>query len=269
MPRQISKELKEKLSSPVLTIAYCICLKFRDGYKKCYTTHDQIISFENEKFFPNSSFKPSAIYYKEGMSVDNLELSSLLDFDLEKLLSGYFDGAYVEIFLLNYLSPQHGKMILFHGEIGEINLNDNKYVAQLRGRSSCFSNNIGSIYSPNCRARFCDSDCGLNLADYQFNGRIEKIIDQNNFITNLAQPNGYFTRGWLQFSKGKNEVGKLDIKNYFNNEVELFTTPCFPIHIGDEFVITAGCDKEIKTCVSKFNNAINFRGEPHLPKFNN
>jgi uncharacterized phage protein (TIGR02218 family) len=26
-----------------------------------------------------------------------------------------------------------------------------------------------------------------------------------------------------------------------------------------------GCDKRFATCVSRFNNAANFRGEPHLP----
>jgi len=26
-----------------------------------------------------------------------------------------------------------------------------------------------------------------------------------------------------------------------------------------------GCDKRLQTCVSRFGNAANFRGEPHLP----
>ena len=40
----------------------------------------------------------------------------------------------------------------------------------------------------------------------------------------------------------------------------------FNINVGDKFEITAGCDKEFSTCCSKFNNAINFRGEPNIPR---
>jgi uncharacterized phage protein (TIGR02218 family) len=39
-----------------------------------------------------------------------------------------------------------------------------------------------------------------------------------------------------------------------------------PIQAGDKYSITAGCDKQFNTCVEKFNNAINFRGEPHIPQ---
>jgi hypothetical protein len=27
----------------------------------------------------------------------------------------------------------------------------------------------------------------------------------------------------------------------------------------------AGCDKELDTCIARFNNAVNFRGEPFVP----
>jgi len=39
----------------------------------------------------------------------------------------------------------------------------------------------------------------------------------------------------------------------------------FDIAIGDSFEIQAGCDKTFETCINRFNNAINFRGEPHMP----
>jgi uncharacterized phage protein (TIGR02218 family) len=29
--------------------------------------------------------------------------------------------------------------------------------------------------------------------------------------------------------------------------------------------VTAGCDKRFETCRTKFANAVNFRGFPHLP----
>ncbi|MCC8418870.1 MAG: phage BR0599 family protein [Rickettsia endosymbiont of Glossina mortisans submortisans] len=34
----------------------------------------------------------------------------------------------------------------------------------------------------------------------------------------------------------------------------------------EEVKIIAGCDKNFISCCNKFNNAINFRGEPLIPK---
>ena len=34
---------------------------------------------------------------------------------------------------------------------------------------------------------------------------------------------------------------------------------------GDTFTVTAGCDKRFATCRDRFDNAVNFRGFPHIP----
>ena len=34
---------------------------------------------------------------------------------------------------------------------------------------------------------------------------------------------------------------------------------------GEALVLTAGCDRRFATCVSRFVNAANFRGFPHIP----
>jgi uncharacterized phage protein (TIGR02218 family) len=37
------------------------------------------------------------------------------------------------------------------------------------------------------------------------------------------------------------------------------------IQAGDTFNAIAGCDKTKQTCIGKFSNIINFRGEPDVP----
>ncbi|MBM3617735.1 MAG: beta tubulin, partial [Alphaproteobacteria bacterium] len=34
---------------------------------------------------------------------------------------------------------------------------------------------------------------------------------------------------------------------------------------GDAYEAFAGCDKSFGTCRTRFSNAVNFRGEPHVP----
>jgi uncharacterized phage protein (TIGR02218 family) len=38
-----------------------------------------------------------------------------------------------------------------------------------------------------------------------------------------------------------------------------------PIEAGCRVELRDGCDKRFTTCVARFANAANFRGEPHLP----
>jgi uncharacterized phage protein (TIGR02218 family) len=38
------------------------------------------------------------------------------------------------------------------------------------------------------------------------------------------------------------------------------------IQVGDTYSLIPGCKKRFSTdCVAKFNNGVNFRGEPHVP----
>jgi uncharacterized phage protein (TIGR02218 family) len=41
--------------------------------------------------------------------------------------------------------------------------------------------------------------------------------------------------------------------------------PRAEVEPGCRVELRDGCDKRFETCVTRFANAVNFRGEPHLP----
>jgi len=41
--------------------------------------------------------------------------------------------------------------------------------------------------------------------------------------------------------------------------------PRAPVEPGCRIELREGCDKRLETCRDRFGNAVNFRGEPHLP----
>jgi uncharacterized phage protein (TIGR02218 family) len=47
--------------------------------------------------------------------------------------------------------------------------------------------------------------------------------------------------------------------------IQIRDLPRLPIENGCRVELREGCDKKFATCTERFNNAINFRGEPHLP----
>jgi uncharacterized phage protein (TIGR02218 family) len=47
--------------------------------------------------------------------------------------------------------------------------------------------------------------------------------------------------------------------------VTLRAAPAFVVEAGVLVELVEGCDKSLATCAGRFGNAVNFRGEPHLP----
>jgi uncharacterized phage protein (TIGR02218 family) len=47
--------------------------------------------------------------------------------------------------------------------------------------------------------------------------------------------------------------------------VTLREPPAFAVATGTRVELSEGCDRRFSTCMSRFANAANFRGEPHLP----
>lgn len=76
---------------------------------------------------------------------------------------------------------------------------------------------------------------------------------------------GYFTYGTVRWTSGANAGYSFNVKTFSPGVVTLPLPTPFPIAVGDQYVITAGCDRQIGTCGSRWSNVVNFRGEPYVP----
>lgn len=52
---------------------------------------------------------------------------------------------------------------------------------------------------------------------------------------------------------------------YASGQFTLVLPMPYAVESGDSYIAQAGCDKNFATCVARFDNAVNFRGEPHVP----
>jgi hypothetical protein len=84
-------------------------------------------------------------------------------------------------------------------------------------------------------------------------------------IENFAS--GYLDNGTLTWITGQNAGTSHEIKTYAGSGsiVVLWLGLNYPTQAGDTFYYMPGCDKRRDTCVTKFNNILNFRGEPDIP----
>lgn len=269
--RNLSPQLKNHLSNEVTTLATCWKLVRTDGKIFAFTDHDKDLVIETQKYESIAGFTPTNACSNSNMAVDNLDLAGQFyenKITHTDLLAGKYDFAEVEIFLVNYQKPNEGKIIQKRGVLGEVTLNKNLFHAEVRGLTQFLSQTMCESYTPHCRANLGDHRCKFNLDQEGFtvNSKVAQVIDQQSFIANLlVQPNNWFTYGYVKWQSGKNIGLKMEVKSFNNGCITLVLPMPFAIQENDEFTIVAGCDKASRTCIEKFNNIVNFRGEPDLP----
>lgn len=270
--KDISGNLKEIINQEVLNLVRCWKITLENGNTLCFTTSNEDFVYQNEKYNSISAYEISNLNANIDINDDSAEISNLIVNDLIKdsdILSGLYNNAKVEIFIINKDNLDAGKVSLLNGNIADIEYKDNVFIAKVSGLKTQLNKTIGDVYSPLCRCGFCSDKCKLNKNNFTFSGIVSSVINNVNFETNTTtitqKSRGYFDYGIIEFTSGKNIGQKTEVKQFQYNSIILASELTYKIEVGDNFNITAGCDKQFSTCCNKFNNAINFRGEPHLP----
>ncbi|MGL9717157.1 MAG: DUF2163 domain-containing protein [Wolbachia sp.] len=265
--------LKNHLAGELLTIATCWKLTLIDGKVMGFTDYDEDLSIGNILYKSSSGFTTSSIILNSNLKTDNLEIEGILNSDgikEEDVLSGKYDFANIEIFLVNYKDLSQGTMSLHFGTFGKVTLNSGRFIVEIRGLSAKLEKSVAELYSPACRAQFCDDRCKADAKRFSRISTVTKVIDERRFEdTNLTESDGYYKHGVVKFFDSTTHAAFEGIvKEHKNKVITLFTSSPYQIFAGDKYSILAGCDKTFSMCKNKFNNIVNFRGEPYIPELN-
>ena len=279
--KSITPALAAHLQSTATTMATCWRITRRDLAVFGYTSHDQPLTVGGVLYQAAGGFTLSALDTKEGLNVDNADLQALVlsaEFTEAELMAGKWDFARVDIFQINWASPASGQLMQRSGTLGEVVFaaQDSRatlsgtYRAELRGLMQPLSQQIGSVVSALCRASLGDLRCTINLPALAVAASVATVSAGNRSLTvaTLAQPSGHFTYGLARFTSGANAGIAMEVAAHTQGApttLVLFEPMPYPIAVGDAITLTPGCDRRFTTCVNRFNNALNFRGEPHLP----
>jgi uncharacterized phage protein (TIGR02218 family) len=267
--RAVSPSFNAHLQGEVTTLATCWKITRTDGVVKTYTDCDKDLVYASLTYLSIVGFTPSSIESKDDFSVDNVDVQGVLEpgyITAPDLMAGLYDFAEVEVFQVNYNDLTQDRMMMRRGKLGEVRLQKDTFVAELRGLSELMQQHIGQLFSPSCRAILGDARCTVNLASFTFAGTVNTVTSSLIFASNaLTQAAGYFTGGEVQWLTGANAGLRREIKEFANKQIVLALPMPYAIANGDTFNVIAGCDKLFPTCKAKFNNVANFRGEPHIP----
>ncbi|TCT40978.1 DUF2163 domain-containing protein [Martelella mediterranea] len=273
--RTLSPGLKTHLQADATTLCYCWRLIRKDGHVLGFTEHDCDLGFAGTTFLAASGFAASETVHEEGFSAVSNQVAggfSSAAIDEAELAAGSYDGAKVEVYLVNWARPEdHQRLDIY--EIGEVSRQAGAFKAELRSVTHRLSQPQGRSFSRRCDAELGDSRCGVDVAHsgLQMTGAIADVDTETRLVVSggAVFPNGFFSFGVLVFESGQLAGQKADIE--VNKtvggamQVDLWLPLERVPETGDAVRLVAGCDKAFSTCRNKFSNQLNFRGFPHMP----
>ncbi len=267
--KSASTQLATHIAGETTSLATCWKVTRKDGAVFGFTDFDRDFTIDGVIYQARTGYTRSAVQTVSDLSVDNLDIESAFDSEAitaPDLRSGFWDNAEVLIFLVNWAALSQGKIILKRGTIGQVEMKDNFFKAELRGLTQALSQQIGELYTPTCRADLGDARCKVNLAALTVASTVTAVSDRYGFTDSARiEADGYWGGGLLTWTSGANLDRKMEIRSFAAGVFELFLPMPSAIAVGDGYAVQPGCDKSFSTCRARYNNAVNFRGEPYVP----
>lgn len=272
--KSVSAGLAAMLASETQTLATLWTITRTDGVVLAFTDHDEDIPYNSLTYLSASGYDATDISSAATLQVDNLELSGPLaspNITEADLRAGLWDNAKVRIDLINWADTSMGVMNQRVGRLGEVTIDRLKFTTELRGLLQALTTSIVESTSASCRAALGNARCKIDIADFTVTGSIDSVDPGGLILYDAARTepatdsgSGYFEHGVITFNSGLNDGLRMEIKANAVGELTLGQPMPYAVAPGDTYSLHAGCDRLFSTCRDRFDNVVNFRGEPHL-----
>lgn len=254
---------------PVETIAMLWRIERHDGVTLGFAAHDRDIHVTHFVYRAAPGMLPSAIEMDDGFDPLDMDIGGALSHRLiraDDLAARRWDHAAVRIGLIDWQQPDEGAGWFWEGHLGAVATDGARFSAELRGVKSQLDQPFVPVSSPSCRAGFCALGCGLSRAAFEQVAVMSGFSDDGLVFAGIdagAAPD--FVHGQLRWISGGNVGLSADIIGHTGSGLQIDGALLADPVAGDRALLVQGCDKSLATCSGRFGNAINFRGEPHLP----
>jgi uncharacterized phage protein (TIGR02218 family) len=256
------------LDRDLATIALCWRLERRDGVALGFTGHDRDLEIGGLVYRAAPGMLPSAISLTDGFDPAALDVKGALTsgaITAADLGAGRWDGAALTLFMTDWEAPGAEALPLARGSLGEVVIKGDAFEAELRGPAALLDAPVVEQVSPECRAQLGDKRCRVDMGARTRVTRVAAVVEEVVLEVEDAAAGNAYAYGRLRWLGGANSGTASAILGSEDGVLTLREPPAFPPAVGDLVEIAEGCDKMLATCAGRFANALNFRGEPHLP----
>ncbi|MBV8971632.1 MAG: DUF2163 domain-containing protein [Sphingomonadaceae bacterium] len=262
----------DALAPEVTTIALCWRVARTDGVTLGFTSHDQAITVAGLRYEAAPGMTPSAISAGLGLDVATMEFTGALSAGAiteADLAAGRFDGAALQVFMVDWTAPAAGTLPVARGTMGEVARDltgvTGSFTATVRGPTAAFDALAVETCSPTCRAELGDRRCRVDLAPRTVLATLAEGSTGDRLVVAGLSGLDRFVGGRVRPLDGP--AAGIDGYVAATDGAALLLVEALPgdLPAGLRVELREGCDKRLATCVGRFGNAANFRGEPHVP----
>ena len=258
-------DLQWELSRSLARLATCMRLERRDGNVYGFTTNTKALTIDGILYEPAYSINPTDIASGCNLDIDDVEAEGLLDsatITEDDLRAGRWDYAEFRLFQVNWADLTQGTKKDRSGHLGKVTVNRQTFVAELLGELEAYAIGIGKKTQPGCRTSLGTAECGVTPTEVT--GTIE-TADSDFFTLHdsaRTEPDVFFDEGIITFHFDSGDIAR-EVKGYIVGT--WVTKTAIPYDAtGVAYTMTEGCPRTLSACADRFENAVNFRGEPWL-----
>ena len=260
-------------ASETIKIADLYKITLKNETTLCYTSADFDITYGGSTYkADNYCIKRGEISQQTGLSVDDLTIEfnpgandTVCGINMIKsFVDGYFDGAQLRLDMAFFKDGwENTPLVLEKVFLGTLDIEEisGSYVkGSVKSPVVKLSCDFpANCYQANCHHALYSDRCGLSKSNFTESTKTK-------IYCTLTRPAGYYNGGIIEFIDGQNEGFKRAVKVHEDGVITLAMPLFFTPATGDKFSISAGCNKSMDMCKSKFNNIANFGGTPFIPE---
>lgn len=144
--------------------------------------------FEGNVYYSTSGGAVSDLDSSSALNVDNAELRANFDaITTEDLQAGLWNGAVVELFVVNPDDLTMGRYVSFPGTIGQITVDRLTWIGELRGRMQALQQSYGWNVATTCPHTLGDEMCTKDLTAFTVTGTLDSVSTDGLTFTDAAR----------------------------------------------------------------------------------
>lgn len=279
----LSVGTRNQLTQPPITLCKLYKLTLGDGTIYRFTDHDRHIVVQGptdtgvQTYQASEALLASAVENSSGSVAPNLDLRVMYVDGLTRnqMVSGLLDNARIIISITSWKNPSACVIPIHKGKLQRKDVDDKKQGTWgVKGLIKETDGLIVELFSEECRNQLGDIHCGVDLDGFTKTFTVDSVQSANQqFTAQFSEtfPTGYFTIGYCQLDGDTYPIEILNDEALGSNKMRItLVVPKFEvIEVGMIGAAVAGCKKRLITdCLQKFNNILNYRGEPFNPTDN-
>lgn len=123
---------------------------------------------------------------------------------------------------------------------------------------------LRQCYGRGCPHTLYDHRCLVSRAAFAVTGTVTAVAGRAVTATAFAAlASGYLTGGYIEVGIGDGLLERYGIESHTAGTAVLLDLP-IGIGVGSTVTVYPGCDRTIAMCDSRFANAVNYGGQPHI-----